>query len=418
MTPPRALLWVVCAISMMSTIGMAMPYPILAPIFVQGAVDGFTHFMGLPPKLLMGIALAANPLGILIGSLFIGPLSDRHGRRRTLLWTLSLTVLSSLLGAWALDQRWYALFVGARFLTGLTEGNLAVARAVLADLHPVLDRTRSFAWLNASNYAGWLLGPLLGGLTLPLGEPVPFVLAGLALLPCLLVIWRALPETRARSAAAPGGLMQQAMQHQALGLLRQDKLLARLFALQLAYTLGLTTCYEFYPLWLLENAGLGSLCIAWVTAGLCLVMSLASMLVGRFDAFSSRGHALRRASACALMAAAGLMGLALLPGTAGLLVIIAMGLPLALYNAVLPAWVSERFAHHGQGRVMGLLTVIFYLANVVTALVGGALSLLDTRWIMAVGGACSLWAAWSLLRLARDVPTSSIPSTAAAASNA
>lgn len=162
MTQPRTLLWVVCAISMMSTIGMAMPYPILAPIFVQGAVDGFTHFMGLPPKLLMGIALAANPLGILIGSLFIGPLSDRHGRRRTLLWTLSLTVLSSLLGAWALDQRWYALFVGARFLTGLTEGNLAVARAVLADLHPVLDRTRSFAWLNASNYAGWLLGPQIG----------------------------------------------------------------------------------------------------------------------------------------------------------------------------------------------------------------------------------------------------------------
>jgi DHA1 family tetracycline resistance protein-like MFS transporter len=175
------------------------------------------------------------------------------------------------------------------------------------------------------------------------------------------------------------------------------------FTLQLAYTLGLTTCYEFYPLWLLENAGMGGLGIAWVTAGLCLVMVLASMLVGRFDALSARGHALQRAGACALLAAAGLLGLAVLPGPAGLAVIIAMGLPLSLYNAVLPAWVSERFAEHGQGRVMGLLTVIFYLANVLTALVGGALSLLDTRWIMAVGGGCSLWASWSLLRLARDV---------------
>jgi hypothetical protein len=29
--------------------------------------------------------------------------------------------------------------------------------------------------------------------------------------------------------------------------------------------------------------------------------------------------------------------------------IVAMGLPPALYNAVLPAWVSERFAASGQG---------------------------------------------------------------------
>jgi len=31
-------------LGLMSTIGMAMPYPILAPIFVDGPVDAFTHF--------------------------------------------------------------------------------------------------------------------------------------------------------------------------------------------------------------------------------------------------------------------------------------------------------------------------------------------------------------------------------------
>src|SRR3954463_9653087 len=78
---PHWILFAVCLLGLMSTIGVAMPYPILAPIFVGGPVDAFTHFAGLPPSLLMGLALAANPLGILIGSLFSGPLSDPHDNR-------------------------------------------------------------------------------------------------------------------------------------------------------------------------------------------------------------------------------------------------------------------------------------------------------------------------------------------------
>jgi MFS family permease len=78
------------------------------------------------------------------------------------------------------------------------------------------------------------------------------------------------------------------------------------------------------------------------------------------------------------------------------------GLPLSLYNAYLPAWMSERFAEHGQGRVMGLLSTVFCVANVSIALVGGALALLSVRWIMALGGLMCGAAALLLLRLARQ----------------
>jgi MFS family permease len=79
----------------------------------------------------------------------------------------------------------------------------------------------------------------------------------------------------------------------------------------------------------------------------------------------------------------------------------AMGVPTALYNAVMPAWMSERFAEHGQGRVMGLLSTIFCVANVAVALVGGWIALLSTRWIMALGGAAAVASALLMLRLAR-----------------
>ena len=142
------LLAAVCAVTLLCTVGMAMPYPILAPIFVEGPADGFTHFGGMAPEWLLGVALAVNPAGILLGSLVLGPLSDRLGRRRVLVGSLLACAAGTLLTAAALDARLYPLFLVARFATGLTEGNVAVARALLADHHGEQTRVKAFAWLN------------------------------------------------------------------------------------------------------------------------------------------------------------------------------------------------------------------------------------------------------------------------------
>ena len=45
----------------------ALPYPILPPLFAADAANNLNHFLGLPPKLLFGVALAINPAGLLIG---------------------------------------------------------------------------------------------------------------------------------------------------------------------------------------------------------------------------------------------------------------------------------------------------------------------------------------------------------------
>jgi MFS family permease len=382
--------------ALMSTMGVSMPYPILAPIFVGGPVDGFTHFAGLDPRLLMGIALAANPLGILIGSLFIGPLSDRYGRRALLSFTLTACLVGYLVTAFALDQRLYPLFVAARFITGLTEGNTAVARALIADMSGQLDRTRAFALLNACLYIGWLVGPLVGGLTLHLGDAVPFLLAAAAMLPCLLILYFALPAGARQT--GPLHLLRSMREQQSLGLLARDPRLVPLFMLQLSYTLGINALYEFSPLWLLEVLGLSSAGIAWVTAAQCAAMTLASLVAGRLI---SGPPQLRRAAQAALLAALCILLLAGVSGWFGVACIVGAGASQSLYNAVLPAWMSERFAEHGQGRVMGLLTTTFCIANVTIALVGSALSLLSVRSVMALGGVCCVISASLLLRHAR-----------------
>lgn len=395
--PNRRLLLLVCLVSLLSTVGMALPYPILTPLFVNGPADGFTRFAGLPSEWLLGAALAINPLGLLVGSFWLGPLSDRLGRRPVLMASLLAGALAHVLTAVAITQRNYPLFMVARLASGLCEGNIAIARALLADTYAPAERTRAFAMLNAFAYAGWLVGPLLGGWVYGYGGGVPFLLAAALNLPAGWLAYSVLPR-EPRPAAGPA-------QPQAgtLAILRAEPGLRALAACHIALTLGVNALYEYAPLWLVQRLDYGSPGIAWVTAAQCAVMVGASVVATRLlthlHAWAPRTQApLATASLMAVGVAAGLAVLAIGQPQSGLAAILLMGVPIALYNAVLPTHLAARYMHLGQGRVMGMMTTWFCIANVVISLVGGVLGWLDVRWTMALGAAFCLLAAWWLRR--------------------
>lgn len=378
-----------CLLTLLSTLGAALPYPILPPLFAANAANDFNHFLGLPPKLLFGIALSINPLGLLIGSTLLGPLSDRFGRRPILLTSATGAALGHAITAWALVLQSYPLFILARFITGLLEGNMPVARAMLADKLEGKLRVQALSWLNGANYSGWLAGPLLAGLTLGWGLTVPFWIAVIALLCAAVLIAVTLP--REMPSAHTTSWLQVAKNKHAFQLLRTPSL-RQLFYIQLAYTCGVTAFYEFYPLWLVEFGGYHSKGIAWMTAGLCAVMTVSSLLAGR----SSEIMPLERVRFHAYVAATAIAVVGFGNNWLGLAAIILFGFPNAFYNALLPSWCAERFGHHGQGAVMGLISTTFCLANIIMAIIGSVLTLIDTRLILILGAALSAWAAWRI----------------------
>jgi DHA1 family tetracycline resistance protein-like MFS transporter len=385
----RLLIATACLLGLFSTIGASLPYPILPPLFASGASNGLNTFLGLPPKLLFGLALTINPLGLLIGNALMGPLSDRYGRRPVLLLTAVGAALGHAVTALALMLESYPLFILARFGTGLLEGNGAVARAMLADRLEGNLRVRALSWLNSAFYVGWLAGPLLAGATVLFGLTVPFWIAAGALLMVAALVMVALPREAASDATT--SWWQVARNEHALNLLRHTEL-RMLFIVQLAYTCGVTAFYEFYPLWLVEVAHYDAPGIAWITAILCAVMTLTSILAGR----PSNIAPLRRAAwnAFAVATAVALVGLGNM--WLGLAAIVLFGIPNAIYNAVVPGWCAERFGSLGQGAVMGLLSTTFCLANIVMALVGSVLTLVDTRLILLLGAILAAWAGWRL----------------------
>lgn len=385
----RLLIAAACLLGLFSTIGASLPYPILPPLFASGASNGLNSFLGLPPKLLFGLALTINPLGLLIGTALMGPLSDRYGRRPVLLVTALGAAVGHAVTALALLCESYPLFIVARFGTGLLEGNGAVARAMLADRLEGDLRVRAMSWLNSAFYVGWLAGPLLAGATLVFGLTVPFWTAAAALVMVAALVVVALP--RDLPSAATTSWWHVARDRHAFNLLRHTEL-RMLFIVQLAFTCGVTAFYEYYPLWLVEVAGYDARGIAWLTAAMCAVMTLTSIFAGR----PSRIAPLRRAAwnAFGVAAAVALVGLGNL--WVGLAAIILFGIPNAIYNAIIPGWCAERFGGYGHGAVMGLLSTTFCLANILMALAGSVLTLVDTRLILLLGAVLATWAGWRL----------------------
>jgi MFS family permease len=379
-----------CLMALLSTVGAALAYPILPPLFASGASNGLNAFMGLPPKLLLGVALAINPLGLLIGSALLGPLSDRFGRRRMMLMASFGAAAGHALAALALMGESYPLFLLARFGTGLMEGRSAVARALLADALTGSLRLRALSWLNGFFYLGWLVGPLLAAATVGFGLTVPFWTAAGTLLLSAALVAVALPRDAASAATTA---WWQVVRHQhALNLLRHDEL-RRLFIVQLALTCGVTAFYEFYPLWLVEVAGYGARGIALITAVMCALMTSVSLFAGRHGNVAP----LRRAAWHALGVALAVGAVAAGNAKVGMAAIVLFGVPMAYYNAVVPGWCAERFGGYGQGAVMGLLSTTFCLANILMAIAGSLLALFDTRLVLGIGALLAAWASWRLL---------------------
>ncbi|TFW28953.1 MFS transporter [Massilia horti] len=375
-----------CLLALLATTGASLPYPILPPLFASDAPNSLNHFLGLPPKLLLAIALLINPLGLLIGSAVLGPLSDRFGRRPVVLVTSIGAALGHVLTAGALVIQSYPLFLLARFATGLLEGNVSAVRAMLADRLEGNLRNRALSWLNGALHLGWLVGPLLAGLLVGLGVTVPFYVAAGAL--CLGAVLAAVSLEHEHKPAGHGSWLSVARESHAFNLLRHYEL-RMLFVVQFAYSCGSTAFFLFYPLWLVEVGGYGVREISHVNVLMCALLTLTAAFAGG----PSRVEPLRRASVCALGVAVAIAAVGVGNLWIGIAGIVLFGLPHAFFNATILGWAAERFGSYGQGAVMGLLATTYCLANILMALAGAVLTLFDTRLVLVAGAAFSTWAA-------------------------
>jgi MFS transporter, DHA1 family, multidrug resistance protein len=148
---------------------------------------------------LVQVSLTTCLLGLGLGQLVIGPMSDVQGRRKPLKTFLFLYLIASVICAFAPN---IYTFIGARFIQGFAAaGGLVISRAIVRDLYSGRELTKFFSLLMLVGNLGPIVAPIAGAIILAFTDwsGVFLVLSCIGIILVLLVSWKleeTLPEEK------------------------------------------------------------------------------------------------------------------------------------------------------------------------------------------------------------------------------
>lgn len=144
-------------------------------------------------------------IGLALGQLLWGPISDRYGRRMPLMLAIAGFAVTSVACAFAPTIE---VLIGVRVVQGLCgAAGMVIARAVVHDLFSGVEAVAAFSTLAAVMGAAPVLAPLLGGAIVTFsdwrGVFIALAVIGIAL---LAVAAMGVPETLAAPERTTGGI--------------------------------------------------------------------------------------------------------------------------------------------------------------------------------------------------------------------
>ncbi|SEF44385.1 Predicted arabinose efflux permease, MFS family [Thermomonospora echinospora] len=221
--------WVLWAGTLINRLGtMVEPFLGLYLTTVRGLSLGET-----------GLVLAVLGLGSVFAQLIGGALADRIGRRVTLTLAMFLNAAGMLALGYA--QGTVAITASALLLGLVLDMFRPASSALVADLIPPDERPRAFGLLFWAINLGFAVAMVLGGTLARAGFLWLFWADAVTCLVFGVLVWRAVPETRARrpkGERVPGGFAD----------VLRDRVMAGYTLVFLAYTFVLMQAFTTLPL--------------------------------------------------------------------------------------------------------------------------------------------------------------------------
>ncbi len=343
----------------------------LIPLYIAGVIVFSDMYLTQPilPQLsaeygiapaTAGLSVSVVVVMIALGSLAVGPLSDRWGRWPVMVGSVLVLSLPTLLCALAPS---FGMLLVGRALQGVCiPGLTAVAVAYLGDRLPAAELGRAVGSWIVANVAGGLSGRVVGGLISDSwGWRASFIVfAGLTLAGGF-SLWLSLPRDRPVAGGGCGQAYRAVVTHLADRHLRSAYLIAG--SLFFGF-LGIFTYLPYYlsaPPFTLPPA----------IVALAYVSYLAGVIVSPWAGGLSARYARSRLITIGLLIAMGGIGLTLFPH----LPLIAIGLwtlcsGMFIAQGVAPALVNQ-LAQHAKGAASALYLVAYYLGGTLGGVIPG-----------------------------------------------
>jgi DHA1 family tetracycline resistance protein-like MFS transporter len=306
-----------------------------------------------------GVFATAWSLMQFVFSPLLGVLSDRFGRRRVLLISLTGLGLDYLLMALAPSLTW--LFIG-RVISGITAASYSTASAYIADVTPPEQRAASFGYIGAAWGLGFVVGPALGGLLGHLDLRAPFWAAAALTLANALYGFFVLPESLPPEKRAPFS-WRRANPLGALLLIRGRHGLAGLFSMQVLRIVAHYSLPSVFVLYASYRYGWTPDGVGYTLAfvGVCTAIVQAGVIGPFVRRFGERAAALT-GLACETVAYA----LYAFAPTGGLfLCAVPFGALGGLYYASAQSLLTQRVALSEQGELQGVNSSLMGLVGMV-----------------------------------------------------
>ncbi|TAK77029.1 MAG: MFS transporter [Gammaproteobacteria bacterium] len=393
-------LFIILLITFIGFVGASIAYPIFPPLFLHPTLGSIipSTWSDHTRSILLGVALAAYPLGQFIGSPILGGCSDRYGRKRILMFSLAGSMIGYLFTALSLQLNWIGALLASRFLTGLMESNLAIARAMVTDLNSI-SKYKSFGRINGVAAIGYVMGPILGGflsernLVSWFSFAFPFYLATFFSIITLLLAAKKLTEKKHEITYPIVSIWQRFnLIARIKALFKTSVNLKHLLLISTIFTFAVDIFYEFGPvyltgLWSMTPAG-----IAVYNGILSLTLAIGSgWLTHRLSLYFSA----ERIIIIGMFITAMILGLMVVwPSLIFAFILFGLvGLSIAVVNVNITIQISNTADKSIQGEAMGTQLSLRMLGDALICLVGGFVIIASVALPIAAGCMIALMAA-------------------------
>lgn len=350
--------------------------PFMTDLYLS-AFPELMEYFGTTTSLIQ-LSLTFGVIGLAAGQLVIGPLSDKYGRRRPLILSLTVFVVSTLI---CLLCRDVITFICFRLLQGIAAaGGVVISRSIAVDLYEGKEFTRFFAMLSAVQGLAPIVAPIAGGLLLGItdwrGIFAVLLLIGVAILAAAFRFRESLPEERRQtgSVLATFANFRSVLgnKHFVCYMLIQSFAMGVLFAYISSSPFIFQTEYGLTPV-------MYSVCFAF--NGLAIMTG--NLIVPRFG---SEERALG-IGACCLLIASLVLAVCLMGGWSVVAIEIGFLVLLFCVGMVLPTSTSLALAleRKNSGNASAMLGFFqFTFAGLVAPLVGLGEVSVATSWVIAI----------------------------------